>query len=247
MKIIISPAKKMKWEDTLPPEGKPCFLAQSKEILGYLKSLDYGKLQKLWGINDSLMRENWSLLQRMDLDSFGSPAVLSYDGIQYTYMAPSAYDGKMFQYLRKHLRILSGFYGVLEPFDGVVPYRLEMQAKAKVQGTKDLYAYWGDSLYQKVMDDDHLLINLASEEYAKAVLPYCKDVDTVITPVFCDLVDGRPVTKGVYAKMARGEMVTYMAQNGITDVEVIKSFCSRGYAYAEEFSTVNEWVFLRNC
>ena len=110
----------------------------------------------------------------MDLQSSLTPALLAYDGIQYTYMAPAVFEDGQFDYVQEHLRILSGFYGVVKPMDGVVPYRLEMQAKAVVDEYKNLYDFWGDDLYREVMDESRILVNLASKEYSKCIEKYLK-------------------------------------------------------------------------
>jgi cytoplasmic iron level regulating protein YaaA (DUF328/UPF0246 family) len=114
-------------------------------------------------------------------------------------------------YVQEHLRILSGFYGVMRPMDGVVPYRLEMQAKVAVCGHKNLYDFWGDSLYREVIGDSRIVINLASEEYSKCIERYLQLDDRYITCIFGELEGDKVVQKGVYAKMARGEMVRFMA------------------------------------
>ena len=160
-------------------------------------------------------------------------------------MAPSVFEDNQFSYIQKHLRILSAFYGVLKPMDGVRPYRLEMQAKLRVNSNKDLYAYWGDELYKSLIDESHVIINLASKEYSKCIEKYLNEDDRYITITFCELVNGKLVTKGTYAKMARGEMVRYMAENIISDVENIKSFDRLGYVYRDDLSSDDEYVFER--
>ena len=147
--------------------------------------------------------------------------------------------------IQQNLRILSGFYGVLKPLDGVTPYRLEMQAKAGIGANKDLYEFWGASLYEEVVDDSHVIVNLASKEYSKCIEKYLKNEDRLITCVFGEIVNGKVVQKGTYAKMARGEMVRYMAENNITEVERIKSFDRLGYEYSEELSTENDFIFIK--
>ena len=107
----------------------------------------------------------------MDLKTGLTPAVLAYEGIQYQNLAPQVMTMEQLDYLQEHLRILSGLYGVVRPLDGVAPYRLEMQAKLAVDGARDLYAFWGGRLYE-ALEEDALIVNLASEEYAKAVRPY---------------------------------------------------------------------------
>jgi len=121
------------------------------------------------------------------------------------------------------LRILSAFYGVLKPLDGVTPYRLEMQAKVGIGDAKNLYEYWGDMLYCSVIDNSRIIINLASKEYSKSIEKYLTLRDKYITIVFCELSGDKLVTKGTYAKMARGEMVRFMAENSIENPEDIKN------------------------
>lgn len=123
-----------------------------------------------------------------------------YDGIQYTYMAPIVFEDGHYDYVQEHLRILSGFYGVVKPMDGVVPYRLEMQAKAAVDGCKNLYDFWGDDLYREVVDDSHILIGLASKEYSKCIEKYLQPEDRYITCVFGEPEGEKIVQKGVYCK-----------------------------------------------
>ena len=121
------------------------------------------------------------------------------------------------------MRILSAFYGVLKPLDGVTPYRLEMQAKVGIGDAKNLYEYWGDMLYCSVIDNSRIIINLASKEYSKSIEKYLTLRDKYITIVFCELSGDKLVTKGTYAKMARGEMVRFMAENSIENPEDIKN------------------------
>ena len=181
----------------------------------------------------------------MDLRRNLTPALLSYDGIQYTYMAPAVFEDGQFDYVQEHLRILSGFYGVVKPMDGVVPYHLEMQAKAAVAGHKNLYDFWGEDLYREVMDESRVLINLASKEYSKCIEKYLQPGDRYITCVFGEPESGKIVQKGVYAKMARGEMVRFMAGIQAEEPEQIKAFSSGGYRFDESRSTDTEYVFLR--
>ena len=181
----------------------------------------------------------------MDLTKNLTPALLAYDGIQYTYMAPAVFEDGQFDYVQEHLRILSGFYGVVKPLDSVVSYRLEMQAKAAVDGHKNLYDFWGDSLYQEVMDESGILINLASKEYSKCIEKYLRPEDRYITCIFGEPEGGRVVQKGVYAKMARGEMVRFMAGIHAEEPEQIKAFDWSGYHFDEDRSSDTEYVFIQ--
>ena len=174
-----------------------------------------------------------------------TPALLAYDGIQYTYMAPAVFEDGQLDYVQEHLRILSGFYGVVKPMDGVVPYRLEMQAKAEIGRCHNLYEFWGDILYREVMDESRILINLASREYSKCIEKYLQPDDRMITCIFGELLDGKVVQKGVYAKMARGEMVRFMADIGAEEPEQIKTFNWSGYCFDDSRSSETKYVFLR--
>ena len=246
MKIILSPAKKMNINvDTLEPTGLPAFIDKSTEILAWLEQKSEADLKKLWKCNDKIVEQNIQRLENMDLYHQLTPAILSYEGIAYQYMAPAVFEYGHFDYVQEHLRILSAFYGSLKAMDGVTPYRLEMQAKATVGNTKNLYEYWGDLLYKDVRDESGIIINLASKEYSKCIEKYLSAEDTYITITFCELSDGKLVTKGTYAKMARGEMVRYMAENGIENPAEIKTFNRLGYIFRDDLSSETEYVFER--
>lgn len=246
MRIILSPAKRMNEDlDTLAPQGLPIYISQAEEILSWLREQSPERLQKLWKCNDKIAAQNFERLEHMDLYSRLTPAILSYDGIAYQYMAPVVFEDAQFDYVQEHLRILSGFYGVLRPMDGVVPYRLEMQAKAAMNGHKDLYSLWGERIYEAVKDERGIIINLASKEYSKCIEKYLTKDDEYITVVFCEEASGKLVTKGTYAKMARGEMVRYMAERQIENPLEITKFDRLGYTYREDLSTNAKYVFER--
>lgn len=244
MRIILSPAKKMNVNtDLLDIHGMPVFLKQTEEIVAWLKLKSFAELKKLWGCNDKIAEQNVDRLHYMDLQKQLTPAVLSYEGIAYQYMAPAVFENGQFDYVQEHLRILSAFYGVLKPMDGVTPYRLEMQAKASIAGHKDLYDLWGSRLYEEIRDDSGIVINLASKEYSKCIEKYLKPDDTYITITFGEVSGGKIVTKGTYAKMARGEMVRFMAENKIENPEDIKNFDRLGHVYRADLSSGTEYVF----
>ena len=246
MRIIISPAKKMNVrEDILNYRNLPVFLEETDRIMDWMKSLSLEEAKTLWGCNEKLAKQNFERFAKMELRRRLTPAILSYEGIQYQYMAPAVFENQMLAYVQEHLRILSGFYGVLKPLDGVTPYRLEMQAKAKVNGTGDLYDFWGDRLYREVLDDSHIIINLASKEYSKCIEKYLLPKDRFITCIFGELSNGKVVQKGTYAKMARGEMVRFMAENNISEPEDMKQFNRLEYRFADHLSTDMEYVFIK--
>ena len=246
MRVIISPAKKMNVDtDTLAPQGVPAFLDKTEELLARMRELSYEEAKKLWGCNEKLARQNFERFRTMDLRRNLTPAILSYEGIQYQYMAPAVFSRGEWAYVQKHLRILSGFYGVLRPLDGVTPYRLEMQARAKAGGAKDLYTFWGDRLYREVLDEDRLIVNLASKEYSRCIEPYLRPGDRFLTCVFGEWKQEKVIQKGTQAKMARGEMVRFMAEHEIRRPEELKAFDRLNYCFREELSSENEYIFTK--
>ncbi|MCR5007031.1 MAG: peroxide stress protein YaaA [Oribacterium sp.] len=246
MRIILSPAKKMNMDtDKLDYKDLPVFLEQTAHILSWLRDHSLSELQKMWGCNEKIAKQNYERIRNMNLHSGLTPAIISYEGLAYQYMAPAVFERSSIDYVQGHLRILSGFYGVLKPLDGVTPYRLEMQAKVGISGHKDLYDFWGRRLYDEVSDGTGIIINLASKEYSKCIEKYLRPDDTFITVTFGETVNGKLVTKGTYAKMARGEMVRFMAENKIEDPNEIKNFDSLGYVFRNDISTDRELVFER--
>ena len=246
MKIILSPAKKMNMDlDRLAPSGLPDFLDQTEEILVWLRDRSYEELKTLWKCNDKIVQQNIERLERMELRSQLTPAVLAYEGIAYQYMAPAVFESGHYDYVQEHLRILSAFYGVLRAMDGVTPYRLEMQAKASIGGKKDLYELWGNRLYEAVRDESRVIVNLASKEYSKCIEKYLVPEDRYLTITFCEKSGDKLVTKGTYAKMARGEMVRYMAEHQIEDPIEIRKFDRLGYVFRGDLSSDREYIFER--
>lgn len=409
LKIILSPAKKMIVDcDSLECTGMPPFLDKTEIIKNELQSKNYAELKKLWACNDSIATQNVQRLENMNLQRNITPAILAYDGIAFKYMAPAVFDVKQFEYIQNHLFILSGFYGVVRPFDGVVPYRLEMQAKLKIDVYKNLYEFWGDKMYnfithnengkkqaffenaklladlfgivplmygslgleyltgeklnaddidilipatfttdrwnefktalenngytltdpaehtfakdgieysygqleelsdftgipsdeivqyvrngvaykllsldqyltvyrqsskdgyrvnvrakkdnekiefiEKMMrteqkaDKTVTIINLASEEYSKTISKYVDSSVKFITITFADLINDKLVEKGTKCKMARGEMVRFMAENNIENPEEIKKFNRLNYVFSPEHTTENNIVFIQ--
>ena len=246
MRIIISPAKKMNdYLDGLPPRDLPVLLGETERLLAHLKGLSLPELKKLLACNDQLAELNFRRFQTMDLRRRLTPALLAYEGIQYRYMAPAVFTSRELAYVQEHLFLLSGFYGILRPFDGVVPYRLEMQAKLRTDFCRDLYGFWGGSLAAALEGTD-ILLNLASEEYAKAVLPHLPPEVQVVTPVFGQLLpDRRVVEKGVYVKMARGEMVRFLAEAAAESPEALSAFDRLDFRYCPERSSPGHPVFLK--
>lgn len=246
MRIIVSPAKKMNVNtDSMEWRDLPQFLHQTEQIYKKLHDMSYEELKKLWKCNDQIAKLNQQRLKEMDLRHRLTPAILAYEGIQYQYMAPAVFTDQAYEYIQEHLRILSGFYGVLRPFDGVTPYRLEMQAKLSMGDAKDLYGFWGNSLAKTLSAESDCVVNLASKEYSICISRYLPKTVRFITCVFGEEKDGKIVEKGTMCKMARGAMVRYMAENEIEKPEAMKDFSELEYRYREEHSNEDTYVFLR--
>lgn len=247
MKIILSPAKKMKKDkDCLEWRQLPHFINETETLLSLFRKLTYEEAKSVWKCNDAIATLNYERFLHMDLRRSLTPAVLAYEGIQYQYMAPGAFQTEELAYLEEHLRILSGFYGILRPLDGVVPYRLEMQAKWSGPGFSSLYDLWGRRLADRLGSETRCIINLASKEYSKCVSPYVGRDVRFITCVFGVAEGDKIVEKSPWVKMARGEMVRYMAENRIESAEEIKKFDRLNYRFVKERSDQNTYVFLQS-
>lgn len=246
MRIIISPAKKMKINsDSIPYEELPELLPKAEKLLAYLKQLSYSEIKTLWNCSDKIAGHQFEYLKTVELKRNLTPALLAYDGIQYQYMAPIVFETDQWSYIKKYVRILSGFYGILRPIDGIVPYRLEMKAKIEIERHKNLYEFWGDSLYQILKHETNEILNLASEEYAKCIKTYLEKDISMISVVFGQLKEDKIIQKGVLAKMARGEMVRYLAEHQIKDFEEIKNFNRLHYSFDEKRSSKEKLIFLQ--
>lgn len=246
MRIIISPAKQMREDrDSLPPRGLPPLLDLARPLAERLREMDYSQLKKLLACNDKLARQNFERIQSMDLDRADTPAILAYDGIQYKYMAPQVLEQAALDYLQEHLFILSGLYGAVRPFDAVTPYRLEMQAKLDCGAEGGLYGYWGDTLARTVTDGDPILLDLSSDEYGRAVYRRLPEGVKRYVCIFGELAEDKVVEKGVYVKMARGEMVRFLAQRQAAAPEECREFRGLGFAFCPERSDGHRMVFLR--
>ena len=246
MKIIISPAKKMNQDtDTLEYQGMPVFLQEAQQLKNYMKSLTYEEAKAIWKCNDKIAALNYQRFAQMDLKRCLTPALLAYEGIQYQYMAPAVFEDHSWEYVEEHLRILSGFYGVLKPFDGIVPYRLEMQAKIHMEPYHDLYTFWNRKIFDEVYQETDVVLNLASREYSKCMTDHLTRDKRFITCRFGELKQGKVIETGTKVKMARGEMVRFLAQNNIENAGDVKGFRGLDYVFAEEFSDQDTYVFLK--
>ena len=247
MRIIIAPAKKMVVDtDSFAVDGLPVFLEQTERLKAALQRMSPSELQALWKCNDAIAKLNTERLSAMELRRRLTPAIVSYEGIQYQYMAPGVMETAQLDYLREHLLILSGFYGLLRPFDGVTPYRLEMQAKLSVGDCRDLYEFWGDTLARQLASETDFVLNLASKEYSRAVEPHLPKSVRFLTCTFGEHKDGKVIEKGTMCKMARGQMVRWLAENNVTSWADIRAFDQLGYRFQPELSSENHDVFLKS-
>lgn len=254
MIIVISPAKTLDFEKKYEnlPMTSPNFLNRSKEIMKELLKYNSSSLEKLMKISTKLAKlteernEKWTTT----LDG-AKQALLAFRGEVFRGMDPLSFTDAELFYANDHLRILSGLYGVLRPFDGVNEYRLEMGTKLAIEGKKNLYEYWGKTLEETIAEEvkkssSKLLINLASKEYYKSIEGIEKDKEIkVITPIFKELRGDEYRVISLKAKRARGLMTRYIIQNEIDNIDDIKKFNLEDYEYNHDLSNDKELVFTR--
>lgn len=251
MKVILSPAKQLDYETEAPirPLTEPAFRAKTEAIQEVLRTCKPDDLKSLMGISDSLATRNWSRNQAWQWgQAEGARAALfAFAGEVYRGLDAYALPASALDYLSDHLYIISGLYGLLRPFDAIMPHRLEMGTKLQIGQAHDLYRYWRETLTAKLrseMPPDAALVNLASQEYSKAIDPKALG-RRVIHIAFKDYKDGVLKTVMVYAKRARGLMLRYMALQQPQHPDDLKGFNASGYAYAESLSAADHWVFTR--
>ena len=254
MIIVLSPAKSLDFETPvgLVESSSPDFLDQSQKLIELLRRLSPAEIASLMGVSDSLAVLNavrfagWS---RSFTPDNARQAVLAFNGDVYESLDAASLSTADLRFAQERLRILSGLYGVLRPLDLMQPYRLEMGTRLANPSGKDLYAFWGGSLTDALnaalsARKSIALVNLASEEYFKAVKPE-KLVAPVIQPVFEDWSGGKYKVVSFYAKRARGLMARFAILGRIDDPQALKGFSEAGYAFAADASDVRRWVFRR--
>lgn len=246
MKIILAPAKTM--ESNFEQEGNkmPHFLHKSEKIVSYFKKLDYEQCKSIWRCNDKITTLNYERFKNMDIYSAHSPAVFTYQGIVYKCLSPETLTDKALKYLDENLFILSGLYGALNAFDMIAEYRLEMQSELSGFPDKRLYDFWGAEIYNYIMEDnkDRTVINLCSREYSKCISNY-SGAGELIDICFYTFENGKYKQKATEAKMARGDMLRFMALNEVKDIETVKEYNNYNYRYSEEMSDKDKIVFIR--
>ena len=249
MITIISPAKNMRnlKVDNIKPKmyGESRFFTnETKEIINELKKLTPWDIQSIMKVNEKIAFQSYAYFQDFNFDEEGVCGILAYDGLVFKNIKAEEFTSEDFDFANNHVRILDAFYGIVNPLDGVLPYRLEMQYKININD-KNLYKFWEDKLYKKLYSEDKVIINLASEEYAKAVRGFLDKDDIFIDIDFKIHKDGKLKTMATYAKMARGQMIKYIIENKINNPEDLKDFTFNGYKFDHNLSTNKKYVFVR--
>ena len=254
MIIVLSPAKTLDYEfETDGNHSVPSFLSQSSKLIGQLKKKEPKDIASLMGLSDKLATLNydryqsWTASKKASNDS--KPSLLVFKGDVYQGLQAEDLTKKEMNFAQKHVRILSGLYGILRPLDLMKPYRLEMGTKLETSQGKNLYEFWGDKIQKNVLDElknqkSDLLINLASKEYFTVLGRVPEDVN-VISPVFKDYKNGKYKIISFYAKKARGLMARWIIQNKVKDFEDLVRFNVDGYKFSKAESTASTPVFLR--
>jgi hypothetical protein len=254
MLTVISPAKTLDFETpaATAKHSQPAFLKQSQQLIDGLKKLSAQDVASLMSVSDKLAGLNVARFQEWQTPftaDNAKQAILAFKGDVYTGLDAETLDQQSLDFAQDHLRILSGLYGVLKPLDLMQAYRLEMGTKFAVNGANDLYAFWGNQIREALAADpafkDKVLINLASNEYFKAV--DAKKLDaTIITPVFKDWKNGQYKMISFYAKKARGLMSRFIIDHKIDLPDALKKFDYEGYRFSAEMTKGNDWVFIRD-
>ena len=255
MLAVISPAKTLDFESVCPPHqtSEPAYLTQSGMLIATLRSKSKAQLQALMGISENLAELNHQRYQEWTLpftEDNARAALFAFKGDVYTGFTLDTYNPTDLQFTQRHLRILSGLYGLLRPLDLIQPYRLEMGTSLKTRRGTNLYQFWGDKITQGINESltesqSDILVNLASQEYFGAVSPK-KIHAEVISPQFRDFKGGQYKIISFFAKRARGMMCDFIVKNRITDPEALNAFDREGYRYNPELSEALRPVFTRN-
>lgn len=253
MLLVISPSKKLEFENAPNVQTyQPRFMEETKALVDIAKQLTQAQLMELMSISYKLAELNYHRFRQFTFPftpQNSKAAIYAFKGDVYDGLEAENLKEANIAFAQKHLRILSGLYGVLRPLDAMQPYRLEMGIALKNPKGKNLYQFWGDKIRHLLEEDlkaqsDDVLINLASNEYFKAVQPKALKA-RIITPGFKEHKNGKYKMLMIYAKRARGAMARYIIEHNITDPEKLKKFDVDGYAYNAELSNGDDWVFTR--
>ncbi|MDD9176234.1 peroxide stress protein YaaA [Aliivibrio finisterrensis] len=254
MLIVVSPAKTLDYETPLPVKTftQPDFIADSAELVEVCKQLTPLDISGLMKVSDKIASlnavrfEEWSTTFTQDN---ARQALFAFKGDVYTGLDANSLTESDIEFAQAHLRMLSGLYGLLKPLDLMQPYRLEMGTKLANGRGSNLYQFWGNKITEQLnqvlkAQGDDVLVNLASNEYFKAVKPKALAAK-VITPVFKDCKNGQYKIISFYAKKARGLMARFIIENRVKSKEELKEFSVAGYYFVDAESTESEFVFKR--
>lgn len=252
MKVVISPAKSLDFQTELPTplQTEACFLSEAERLNKLLKKKSARSLKKLMGISENLAQLNYERNQEWSLpftSDNARPAVYAFSGDVYRGMDVYTLPKEKIEYMQNTLRIISGLYGILKPLDLMQPYRLEMGTSMKVGVKKNLYEFWKKKVTAKLneeLEEDEVFVNLASNEYFKAIDTKSLKVP-VVTCTFKDFKNGEYKAIMTFAKLARGYMTRYIIDNNCETVDDLKGFNYEGYGYSEPMSSDKELVFIR--
>lgn len=252
LKILLSPAKSIsKSPVSFGTPSTPIFEKQAGRLVSLLKQLSPQNIEKLMSVSPALAELNWSRYQEWTPLSDNSAPIqpaIAFTGEVYKGLDAVTFDEGQWNNAQQSIRILSGLYGILKPLDGIHAYRLEMGTKLQVDSAaKDLYSFWKESLtsaFQSELSSDDIVVNLASQEYSKA-LNFSDLKNKIVTPLFKDEKNGKLKTIMMYAKKARGSMARHIVREGIENIEGLKISEIDGYVYSEPLSTEKELVFTR--
>jgi hypothetical protein len=254
MLILLSPSKTLDYDSDLPEveTSKPIFAEQTFALIKILKQQSSQDLQNLMGISEKLSQLNYERYQKFDKkypQKNSRACIFAFKGDVYDGLDVESLDKKAIERTNQHVRILSGLYGLLKPFDLLQPYRLEMGTKLANQKGKNLYEFWGElltnQLNEEIEENGHAaVINLASNEYFKAVQPKKLNAP-LITPTFKELKGNQYKVIGIHAKKARGMMTRHLMQQKNPTVDDIKRFSETGYRFNELLSSESELIFTR--
>lgn len=220
------------------------FTEETKEIIKELRNLTPWDIQSIMKVNEKIAFQSYAYFQDFNFDEEGVCGLLAYDGLVFKNIKAEEFTSEDFDFAHNHVRILDAFYGIVNPLDGVLPYRLEMQYKININD-KNLYKFWDNKLYKKLYSEDNVIVNLASEEYAKAVRVFLDKDDIFIDIDFKIHRDGKLKTMATWAKMARGQMIKYIVENRINNPEDLKDFTFNGYKFDTTLSTDKKYVFVK--
>lgn len=244
MKIVISPAKSLDLERTVPTnkQSQPKFLEEAEKLNAVLSKKNPRSLARLMGISESLANINWQRNQDFQLPMTpenARQAVYTFNGDVYLGLDPFTISKGQIDQMQDRLRILSGLYGLLKPLDLIQPYRLEMGSTLRYYNKRNLYEFWKKKITKALneeLDENELFINLASNEYYKAIDKIALKVP-VVTPVFKDWKKGQLKVLSFFAKKARGRMLRYILDHNVDTLEEVKDFDYDGYAFSEEHTS----------